>query len=74
MRMSKQAWRAIHYASYASFTGALLHGILSGTDTATFWGYYMYWVSGATLVFLTIYRVLVFRFPQVETRGKRTSD
>lgn len=62
-RMSKQAWRAIHFGSYASFLGVVLHGIFAGTDSAAGWGYYMYWISCATLLFLTIYRVLITRMP-----------
>lgn len=60
-RISKQAWRTIHFGSYASFLGVVLHGIFAGTDTAAAWGYYMYWISCATLLFLTLYRVLVSR-------------
>lgn len=58
-RISKQTWRTIHYGSYASFLGVVLHGIFAGTDSAASWGYYMYWISCATLLFLTLYRVLI---------------
>jgi cytochrome b561 len=44
------------------FLLALAHGLMSGTDTAALWARNLYWASGASLVFLTIYRVLVSIF------------
>jgi predicted ferric reductase len=32
--IGQNAWRAIHYLAFGTFVGALLHGILAGTDTA----------------------------------------
>ncbi len=69
-RIGKRAWRLIHFASYLSFFGAMLHGILSGTDTGTPWSLYLYWISGASLLFLTIYRVLASRFPPAPGKSK----
>ena len=57
-RIGKKAWRLIHFGSYLSFLGVLVHGIMSGTDASTAWAYYSYWASGASLLFLTVYRVL----------------
>jgi predicted ferric reductase len=57
-RIGKKAWRWIHFASYASFLAAMLHGITAGTDTSS-WMIGLYWFSAASLLFLTIYRVLV---------------
>jgi predicted ferric reductase len=62
-RIGKKAWRLIHFASYASFLAVMVHGIWSGTDTSAGWSYYSYWFSGGSLLFLTIYRVLLARFP-----------
>jgi len=50
--------RLIHFLSYAMFALALLHGLLSGTDAGTLWARGLYWVSVASLLFFTIYRVL----------------
>lgn len=56
-----KTWRCIHYFTYLTFALALLHGIVSGTDTATPWVDVMYWFTGFSLFFLLIYRlVLVF--------------
>jgi predicted ferric reductase len=63
-RIGKKAWRLIHFASYASFLGVTLHGIFSGTDTPAAWTQYLYWFSVASLLFLTIYRVLIARQPR----------
>ena len=68
-QMGTRTWRLIHYASFLSFGMALLHGILSGTDTATTWAGNMYWISGGILLFFFIYRVLVVTFKQNPARG-----
>jgi predicted ferric reductase len=54
-----KAWRLIHFASFAVFLMALLHGFSSGTDSNTIWAQAMYWFAGGSLLFLTIYRVLI---------------
>ena len=71
-RIGKKAWHWIHFASYASFLGAMAHGILSGTDSPTVWAQVSYWVSGASLLFLTVYRVLIVRFPASAPKSKRS--
>ena len=46
-------WRRLHYASFALFVLATLHGIGSGSDTATWWGVAIYAAGvGATLALL----------------------
>jgi hypothetical protein len=37
---------------------ALYHGITSGTDTKMLWAQTYYWVSGASLLFLLVYRII----------------
>jgi len=56
--IGNRPWRLIHFLSYAMFVLALLHGLLSGTDAGTLWARGLYWVSVASLLFFTIYRVL----------------
>lgn len=41
-----RAWRAVHWAAYASFPVALLHGFGTGSDTRSPW---MFWVNMACL-------------------------
>jgi predicted ferric reductase len=57
-RIGTKAWRAVHYIGFLAFAGALVHGVTSGTDTNTLWMSVIYWVSGASVLFLTFYRVL----------------
>jgi predicted ferric reductase len=57
-RIGHRLWRLIHLLSYAMFALALIHGLLSGTDSGAGWARGMYWISAASLVFLTAYRIL----------------
>jgi len=52
-------WRLIHYLSFAVFLLALAHGLASGTESASDWARYFYWISGGSLLLLTVYRILV---------------
>ncbi len=58
-KIGPKTWRAIHYISFVCFCMALYHGITSGTDTKMLWAQTYYWVSGASLLFLLIYRIIV---------------
>jgi predicted ferric reductase len=62
--IGKKAWRWIHFASFASYLGVLMHALFAGTDTSTQWAQGLYWFSGAVLLFLVVYRILVWRFQQ----------
>jgi predicted ferric reductase len=57
-KIGHRMWRLIHFLSYAMFVLALIHGLMSGTDSPTVWARGMYWASAASLLFLTTYRVL----------------
>jgi predicted ferric reductase len=59
-QIGQRAWRVIHGFSYGVFVLALLHGILSGTDSTNLWVWLYYAVTGISLLFLTIYRLLVW--------------
>lgn len=61
-RLGRKAWRAIHFVSFAVFALALLHGIWSGSDSAVPWVSGFYWLSGGSILFLTIYRILAAQF------------
>jgi predicted ferric reductase len=58
-QIHQKTWRSIHYLSYASFLGVMLHGIFSGTDSSALWIQILYWLSAAGLLFLTIYRIIL---------------
>jgi len=57
--MGQKTWRRFHYLSFAVFALSLTHGLMSGTDSTAPWVQGLYLASGASLLFLTIYRVLV---------------
>jgi hypothetical protein len=57
--IGRAGWRLIHFLSFATFGLALLHGVMSGSDTGTPWAQAIYWLSGGSLLFLTVYRVLM---------------
>ncbi len=58
-KIGPKAWRAIHYISFLSYCLALYHGITSGTDTKMLWAQNYYWISGGSLLFLLMYRIVV---------------
>ena len=60
--IGKNTWRIIHFASFAVFVMVLIHGIFSGTDSPSDWTHYFYWVTGASVLFFTVYRILATRF------------
>jgi predicted ferric reductase len=57
-RMGTRSWRIIHFASFAMFALALIHGLFSGTDSADPWVIKLYWYAGGSLLFLLVYRIL----------------
>lgn len=58
-------WRMIHTLSFATFLLVLLHGVISGTDSTGGWAVAMYWLSGGSLLFLTVYRIMKRRIVTV---------
>jgi predicted ferric reductase len=61
-RLGNRSWRLIHYLSFLTFALALLHGIFAGTDSAVMAIQLFYWITGAALLFLLVYRILVTKF------------
>ncbi len=57
------AWRFIHFASFLSLVLALVHGMLSGTDSSVSWVTGFYLASGVSLLFLTVYRIVITALP-----------
>lgn len=58
-QIGTKAWRWIHFSSFLTLALAMVHGIVSGTDSQTFWATGMYWAAGGSLLFLLYYRILV---------------
>lgn len=63
-RIGSKAWKFIHYASFANFLIAIMHGLASGTDTSLPWAQGIYWFFGGSFLFLTIYRIAASLVPQ----------
>jgi predicted ferric reductase len=58
-RLGQRAWRAIHFLSFTLFVLALFHGWMSGTDSGALWAQVVYGSAGASVLLMTIYRILV---------------
>jgi len=58
-KLGSKTWRLIHYISFLAFLLVLVHGLASGTDSKTLWAQYLYWISGGSLLFLLIYRLVI---------------
>jgi predicted ferric reductase len=56
--ISQGTWRTLHYVAFFTYMAALVHGITSGTDTSLPWVQGFYWITGASLLFLTTARVV----------------
>ncbi|MEI7768981.1 MAG: hypothetical protein WCI67_03280, partial [Chloroflexales bacterium] len=56
--IGRPVWRLIHVISFVIFGMVLCHGVLSGSDTGTVWAQALYWLSGGSVLFLTLDRVL----------------
>jgi predicted ferric reductase len=61
-RLGNRTWHLIHYLSFLMYALALLHGIFAGTDTAVLAIRAFYWITGVSLLFLIVYRVLITKF------------
>ncbi|NNJ12334.1 hypothetical protein EKD04_018570 [Chloroflexales bacterium ZM16-3] len=58
-QIGAKTWRAIHFMSFLVFALALGHGIFSGSDSGTVWAFWMYIGTGASVLFMTLYRILL---------------
>ncbi|MEN9936998.1 MAG: hypothetical protein RLZZ387_3577 [Chloroflexota bacterium] len=65
-------WRLIHFLSFATFGLALLHGVMTGSDTGSPLAQAIYWLSGGSLLFLTVYRVLTSVVKQAPAEAAST--
>ena len=57
-RIGGRAWRRLHYASFAAFWLAFVHGIALGTETSTLWASSLYLTTAALVIFLSLQRIL----------------
>ncbi len=64
--LGAKVWRSLHYASFAAYAAALLHGVFAGTDTRALSGIYL--SSAAVIGSLVLYRVAIARRPPAVAR------
>lgn len=67
-RIGMRSFRIIHYLSLAGFLGGLLHGYFSGTDTALPSMRFVYYATGLSVLFFTIYWLILLAFRKAEKR------
>ncbi|MEJ2012177.1 MAG: ferric reductase-like transmembrane domain-containing protein, partial [Anaerolineales bacterium] len=73
-RLGGQRWRTIHLISYLAFLFVMAHGIFSGTDTVSAWALWLYALTGISVFFLTIYRLLAPRLTHPENSTNRLGN
>jgi DMSO/TMAO reductase YedYZ heme-binding membrane subunit len=56
-RLGYRRWRRLHGLAFVAYGGALLHGVLSGTDTGRPWSTLLYVVSGLLVAVLAVLRL-----------------
>lgn len=57
-RIGARSWRRLHWATYAVFAAAALHGVAAGTDTSRPWALSLYGATIGAVVVATVYRAL----------------
>lgn len=57
-RIGASVWRALHYATFIVYSFVTVHGMLAGTDTQSPLALMFYGVTGLSVAFLTVYRML----------------
>ncbi|MCJ7519429.1 MAG: hypothetical protein MUO42_07130 [Anaerolineaceae bacterium] len=70
----RKIWRGLHYIGFVVFFAGMAHGITSGSDSALPWMQFIYWLSAASVLFFTAYRILMRfsmakRKPEIEKRA-----
>jgi len=58
-RIGQKNWRRLHYATFAIFAGATVHGLMAGTDSGASWALSLYLGAVGAVLFATVWRVLV---------------
>ena len=59
--IGQSGWRTLHYASFALFAAALVHGVTAGADSGATSAQVWYLASGLAVVFVTFFRILAAR-------------
>ena len=60
-RISYGVWRWLHFGTFIAYMLVTVHGMLAGSDTQTTFMLSVYAFTNASILFLTIYRVLLMK-------------
>lgn len=71
-RIGMRAWRRLHWATYALFVLATVHGLAAGTDAARPWAIDLYLGAVTAVAFATAWRVLTRPLGWPATKGATT--
>ena len=71
-RMPFRYWRLAHYANFAVWAFASLHGLMAGTDRGAPWLAVLYGISVATVLMLLLWRFARVPFGRIATAGAVT--
>ncbi len=71
--IGQRTFRLIHYLSFAGFFGVLIHSWFSGTDTGLVATRIMYLVTGLSVIFMTVYWLVLMRLNKASTPSKPTA-
>lgn len=75
--VSRKVWRMFHYTSYLAVMLALVHGLQAGSDSSSSVMRWTYLLTGASLLFATVYRILTAHArtkPVARTTAMRTAN
>lgn len=59
--IGQRTFRVIHYLSFAAFYGVLIHSWFAGTDTGLVATRVMYFFTGLSVIFMTVYWLVLLR-------------
>ena len=67
-RIGVKTWRRLHWSTYGIFAAMVVHGVMSGTDTAQPWALGIYLGAIGAVVMATAWRILVPPAKPVRTK------
>lgn len=68
-RIGTRNWRRLHWATYAIFAGATLHGVTAGTDSGRPWAAALYLGAVGAVAFAVTWRALAAPAPRPSPKG-----
>lgn len=71
-RIGVRAWRALHFTAFAVFAGAVIHGLLAGSDAGRIGMRAFYAVAGGLVLGLVVLRIILAR--RRTGRGSAATD